>query len=125
MTSTTRVRIQSSEDGEISQSVKYLRKASEKAINKIYKQVEAKRLEKANDFVTDILISRFAGMLGGFDAIESSAELDKELQRDKLLKRDVQRIVGSVLPYIPAVGILSGGVNSRETRVRSHVQQGR
>ena len=35
---------QSSEDGEIDQSVKYLKNASEKAINKLYSQLEAKHI---------------------------------------------------------------------------------
>ena len=57
--------IQSSEGGELEKSGKYLQKTSAKVINKIYKEVESKRLEKANVFVTDVIISRFADTLGG------------------------------------------------------------
>lgn len=71
-------------------SVKYLRKASKKVINKIYSQIEAKRLEKANAFITDMLNSRFRDMLGGLDTIESSEGLNKGLQKDKLLNPNVQ-----------------------------------
>ena len=76
--------IKLSEDGEIEQSVKNIKKASEKIINKIYAEYEAKQTEKANCFITDAIICRFAGLLGGLNAIESSDELEKELQNDKL-----------------------------------------
>lgn len=62
-------------------------------------QLEAKRLEKTNAFVTNMLISRFADMLGGLDGIESSAQPDKELQKDKLLMRDVERAVALIMCY--------------------------
>ena len=55
--------IKSSEDGEINQSVKYLKKSSAKVLEKIHKQMEGKRLEKANAFITDMLLSKFAGTL--------------------------------------------------------------
>ena len=38
-------------------------------------------------------ISKFADLLGGLDAIESSTELDKELQKDRLLKSDIESLL--------------------------------
>ena len=67
-------------------------------------------------------ISRFSDMLGGLDAVESSGDHNKELQKDKLLKRDVLRIVGSVLPYIPAVDVISGSLTTGK-HVFSHVSK--
>ena len=57
-----------------------------------------------------MLISKFSDLLGGLDAIESSEELDKELRTDKLLRRDVKSIVEKFTPFLPFLGILSGGV---------------
>ena len=102
--------IRLSEDGEISQSVQNLKKASDKVILKIYSEYEIKQAEKANVFLTDLLISKFADLLGGLEAIESSEELEKELVKDKLLKRDVKSVVEKLSPYLPYLGILSGGV---------------
>ena len=102
--------IRLSEDGEISQSVQNLHKASGKVILKIHAEYEVKQSEKANAFLTDFLISKFAELLGGLDAIESSDELEKEFGNDKLLKRDVKSVVEKVSPYLPYLGILSGGV---------------
>ena len=102
--------IRLSEDGEISQSVQNLKKASNKVILKIYAEYEVKQAEKANVFLTDFLISKFSDLLGGFEAIESSEELEKELSKDKLLKRDLKSVVEQLSPYLPYFGILSGGI---------------
>ena len=102
--------IKLSEDGEISQSVQNLKKANDKVIQKIYSEYEVKQAERANEFLTDLLISKFADILGGLEAIESSEELEKELEKDKLLKRDLKSVVEKLSPYLPYLGILSGGV---------------
>ena len=100
------------EDGDLDKSVAYIKKASHKAINKLYTNYERKRMQKANEFLTDLLISRFSNTLGGLDAIESSEELSKELKKDELLKRDVFSLVEKITPYIPLLGILSGGITT-------------
>ena len=99
-----------SEDGEISQSVANLKKASGKIIQKIYTEYERQQAEKANAFLTDLLISTFADLLGGLEAIESSEELEKDLTKDKLLKRDVKNLVEKITPFLPYLGIISGGI---------------
>ena len=93
-----------SKDGEIDQSLKYIEKASSKVLNKLYCQYEQKRLEKANKFITDILISKLSGLLAGLDAIDSVEK------KDKHLRRDVENLVSSITPYLPYLGFLSGGI---------------
>ena len=112
--------IRLSEDGEISQSVQNLKKASDKVILKIHAEYEVKQAEKANAFLTDLLISKFADLLGGLEAIESSEELEKELIKDKLLKRDVKSVVEKLSPYLPYLGILSGGVTVGKHVIKKH-----
>ena len=62
--------------GEISQKVKYLQKASAKVINKLinklYAELTARRMQKTNEHLTEVLISRFSSVLQAFDAVESS-----------------------------------------------------
>ena len=99
-----------SEDGEIPQSVASLKKASGKVVLKIYAEYERQQAEKANAFLTDLLVSKFADLLGGLEAIESNAELEKELSKDKLLRRDVKFLVEKVTPYLPCLGLVSGGI---------------
>ena len=69
-------------------------------------------MRKANEFITDSLISKFAETLGGLNAIESSEELSKELGKDELLRRDVCYVVEILSPYIPFIGFLSGGITT-------------
>ena len=61
----------------------YLKKASMKVIGTINAEYEAGRLENTNVFLTDLVISRFYGILGVLDAIESSEALNNELQKDR------------------------------------------
>ena len=102
-------------DGEISQS-------SSKVIDKIYAGYEAQRLEKANQFLRDLAISRFADILGGLDAIESSESLNEELQKYRLLKSDIEIVVRRLTLYVPALGILSGGIRTSK-HVNSHMSK--
>lgn len=39
-------------------------------------------------------------------------ELTSELGNDELLKRDVYSVVHSITPYLPLLGILSGGITT-------------
>ena len=43
-------------------------------------------MQKANEFLSDLLISKFANSLGGLEATESPDELTNELKKDELLK---------------------------------------
>lgn len=74
------------EDGDFDKSVAYIKKCSQKVIDKLYTEYERKRMQKANEFLTDLLISRFSSILGKLDAIIDPDELSKELKKDELLK---------------------------------------
>ena len=111
-----------SEDEEIPQSVAQLKKASGKQVMKIYAEYERQQTEKANAFLTDLLISKFSDLLGGLEAIESSDELEKDLSKDKLLRRDVKFLVEKVTPFLPYLGILSGGITVGKHVVKKKYQ---
>ena len=96
------------EEGELDKSVLYIKKASQKIIDKLYSEYERKCMQKANEFLTDLFISKFSSTLGGLDVIEAPESLSEELKKDELLKRDVYSLVESLTPYLPFVGILSG-----------------
>ena len=57
-----------------------------KVVDKIYDEYDARRLEKSKQFLTDLVISRFADILRGLNAIEYSEALNDDLQKDRLLK---------------------------------------
>ena len=102
--------LQLAEDGEITRPVSQLKKASGKQILKIYAEYERQQAEKANVFLTDLLINKFSDLLGGLEAIESSDELEKDLVKHKLLRRDVKFLVEKLTPFLPCLGLLSGGI---------------
>jgi hypothetical protein len=48
----------------------------------------------------------------GFDAIEDQKTLKEDLKSDELLCAVIERISMSIAPYIPLIGILSGGLTT-------------
>ena len=102
--------IQLAEDGDLDQSIAYIKKASSKIINKLYHEYEERRLQKANEFFTDLVISTFSSLLGGLDVIQDPKQMEDELSRDKLLRRGVQGIISSITPFLQYNGLLSGSI---------------
>lgn len=75
------------ESGEIDHPIKY--------INKMYKEYEHKRMQKANEFLTNLLMSKFSNAMGGLDAIQDPKQLEEDL------KKDVTNLVSLITPYLP------------------------
>ena len=48
-------------------------------MNKWRPVVHKRRTQKAKEFLTDLLLSKFVGALGGLAAIENEEELSREL----------------------------------------------
>ena len=44
------------------------------------------------------------------DAIKDPKQMEDELSKDKLLRRDVEGIISSITPNLPYISLLSGGV---------------
>ncbi|CAB4023803.1 Hypothetical predicted protein [Paramuricea clavata] len=44
------------------------------------------------------------------DAVKDAEGMKKELEENDLLKKDIKNLVGYATPYIPLIGILSGGI---------------
>ena len=52
----------------------------------------------------------FSALLGEMNLVKDKCKLDGDLQQNELLKKDMEKISGYVTPYIPLVGLISGGV---------------
>ena len=76
----------------------------------MYKEYEEKRKQKATEFLPDLLISEFSRLMRNQDVIDSVENMQDELLKDELLRRDVANLVSSQTPYIPYLGFLSGGI---------------
>ena len=101
--------IQLAEAGEIPQSVKYIEKANSKVIRKIYAKYQMKEQEKNNAVLTDVLITKFSELMGLLNTVPSGELLAAELKEDKLLQRDIKKVVGFIAPFIPFIGVITGG----------------
>ena len=87
----------------------FIRKSNKDVINKLYDEHEHQRMSYASEFLSNLIISKFASVLGSFNMVESSDQLSEELLGDKLLKDDVAYLTRTVSPNIPFIGLISGG----------------
>ena len=101
--------IQLAEAGEIPQSVKYIEKANSKVIRKIYAKYQMKEQDKNNAILSDVLITKFSELMGLLNTVPSGELLAAELREDKLLQRDIKKVVGFIAPFIPFIGVITGG----------------
>ena len=101
--------IQLAEAGEIPQSVKCIEKANNKVIRKIYAKHQMKEQDKNNAVLTDVLITKFSELMGLLNTVPSGELLAVELREDKLLQRDIKKVVEFISPFIPFIGVITGG----------------
>lgn len=73
----------------------------------MYAEYEAQRLGKASDFMTILVISKFASVLGGINAVESADKLSEELLADNLLRADVTSLRLMISPHILLIDLIS------------------
>ena len=104
--------IRLSNAGEIKKSESYLKKASGKVIMKIRREYIVAQREKANVVLAEALIEKFFDLMEAINMVDSGNELREELNQDKLFKSDVKSVVAKLSPYIPYLGIVSGGVTT-------------
>ena len=101
--------IQLAEAGEIPQSVKCIEKANNKVVRKIYAKYQMKEQDKNNAVLTDVLITKFSELMGMLNTVPSGELLATELREDKLLQRDIKKVVEFISPFIPFIGVITGG----------------
>ena len=101
--------IQLAEAGEIPQSVKCIEKSNNKVVRKIYAKHQMKEQDKNNAVLTDVLITKFSELMGMLNTVPSGELLAAELREDKLLQRDIKKVVEFLSPFIPFIGVITGG----------------
>ena len=105
----TRMRmVQLAEAGEISQSVKYIKKASDKVISKLHAEYLMVEQDK-NNTILSVLITKFSELMGMLQTVPSGELLAAELREDKLLQGDIKKAVSFISPFIPFIGAITGG----------------
>ena len=101
--------IQLAESGEISQSVKYIKKASDKVISKLYAEHLMIEQDKSNTILADTLITKFSELMGMLETVPSGELLAAELKEDKLLQGNIKTAVSFIAPFVPFIGLVTGG----------------
>ena len=101
--------IQLSEAGEVNQSVGYIKKASDLVICKLYANYVYREQEKTNAVLAETLIVKFADLMEMLDQVSSAKDLATELKEDKLLQGNVKVAINLISPFIPFIGIVTGG----------------
>lgn len=94
----------------IKHTEKFIQKASDETLEKIYNEYQRQELDAVNEQITNMLITKFSELMKSLEAVKDSVSLENDLAGNELFKRDVKRILGVITPYIPYVGIISGGV---------------
>ena len=111
---------QLAEAGEISHSVKYIEKASHKMLKKIYVKYQMMEQDKNNAILSDVLITKFSELMGMLNTVPSGELLAAELREDKLLQRDIKKVVGFISPFIPFIGVITGGATLGKHVIQHH-----
>ena len=99
-----------SEKGKINYAPKYIQKANRDTLEKIKRKYNRKQLEITNECISNIVISKLADTLEHFEMIDNSSELGQELSENQMFKEEVKNLVGELMPHIPRVGLLCGGL---------------
>ena len=115
--------IQLSEAGEVSQSVGYIKKASDIVICKLYANYVYREQEKTNAVLAETLIVKFADLMEMLDQVSSAKELATELKEDKLLQGNVKAAINFISPFIPFIGIVTGGATVGKHVMRKQAEQ--
>ena len=97
-------------EGKIQHTTKYVEKASDETLEKIYKGYLAKQLDETNEQITNTLIKQLSDLMTSFELIEDGEELEGDLGNNELFKRDIKNMLCYVTPYIPLVGLVCGGI---------------
>ena len=99
-----------SEAGEIKYKSKYLKKASNKTLERIQAEYKRQQLESVNKEVTEALIKKFSELMKSVANVRDVKGLKSDLLENGLLIDEIKRIIGGITPVIPFIGIIGAAV---------------
>ena len=99
-------------EGKIKHTTKYVEKATDETLEKIYKNYLVKQLDETNDHVADTLIRQLSELMTHLELVDvdDKESLKKDLGDINLFKRDVKNVLSYVTPYVPFIGLVCGGI---------------
>ena len=102
--------IQLATEKKIKYRKKFLKEANDETIEKICAEYAAQQLDEVNEKLVEVLVEKFSELLIKLEMVKDDCNLECDLNKNKILKKDLKTIVGYVTPYIPFVGLISGGI---------------
>ena len=116
--------IKLSELGAIKQKVKFLKECPEETLRAILQKYEADQLRETNEFITKKIMDNASSFLCWIELVKSKFEIDlsNELLENTLLKKDIEKVVSNISPYLPLLGLISGGVSVGKFAVKSRLE---
>ena len=112
-------------EGKIKHTAKYVEKATDETLEKIYKNYLAKQLDETNEHVADTLIKQLSELMTQLELVDvdDKESLKKDLGDLELFKRDVKNVLGYVTPYIPFIGLVCGGICITKYVIRKKTEE--
>ena len=102
--------LQLSAEGKIKYKKKFLKEADKETIERICIEYAAKQLDETNGQLADILVAQFSEMMEQLELVRNKTELEKDLTKNELVRKDIKKIVGYITPFVPYIGLISGGI---------------
>ena len=110
------------EKGKINYSLKYIQKANRDALEKIKIKYDRKITEKSSKMVSNLLVSKLSDILEKTDLIESSDVFKQKLDENELFKEEFTELINDeLMPYIPKIGLVSGGATVVEEIIKKRM----
>ena len=95
-------------------TAKYIENATDEVLKKIYEDYQRQELDEVNEKVTGVIITKLSELTVNLDLVKDNVSLEDDLAKNELFKRDIKRIIGYLTPYVPMVGLISGGIEEPE-----------
>ena len=93
----------------IKHTERYIQKASEETLEKIYNDYQRRQQDETNEQLAEVLIKKISELMGSLEVVKDNVSLENDLTSNELLKRDLKNVIGIITPYVPFIGLLSGG----------------
>ena len=94
----------------IKHTAKYIEKATDETLKKIYGEYQRQELDEVNEQVTGLIISKISELMDNLELVKDNKLLENDLTKNELFKRDVKKMIGYLTPYIQMVGLISGRI---------------
>ena len=93
-------------EGNIKHTMKYVEKASDETLEKNYKNYVTKQLDEVNEQITNPLIKQLSNLMTSLDLIDDGEDLERDLEHNELLKRNVKNVLSLSLRSVPRLALL-------------------